>query len=77
MHSALQQVFVALLNCHCNVELCMSISSIKYVLKYVDKGCNQATFALHSDHDQIDEISEYQNARYVQGSLEDTRVSHS
>ena len=28
------------LNCHCNVELCMSISSIKYVLKYVHKGCD-------------------------------------
>ena len=51
------------LNCHCNVELCMSIRSIKYVLKYVHKGCDQATFALRSD--QVDEISEYQNARYV------------
>jgi len=51
------------LNCHCNVELCMSISSIKYVLKYVHKGCDQATFALRSD--QVDEISEYQNARYI------------
>ena len=50
-------------NCHCNVELCMSIRSIKYVLKYVHKGCDQATFALRSD--QVDEISEYQNARYI------------
>ena len=49
------------LNCHCNVELCMSINSIKYVLKYVHKGCDQATFALRSN--QVDEISEYQNAR--------------
>ena len=51
------------LNCHCNVELCMSINSIKYVLKYVHKGCDQATFALRSN--QVDEISEYQNARYI------------
>jgi len=29
-------------------------------LKYVHKGCDQATFALHSD--QVDGISEYQNA---------------
>ena len=28
------------MNCHCNVELCMSIKSIKYVLKYVHKGCD-------------------------------------
>ena len=50
------------LNCHCNVELCMSIKSIKYVLKYVHKGCDQATFALRSD--QVDEISDFQNAHY-------------
>ena len=50
-------------NCHCNVELCMSINSIKYVLKYVHKGCDQAMFALQSG--QVDEISDYQNARYV------------
>ena len=41
----------------------MSISSIKCVLKYVHKVCDQATFALHSD--QVDEISEYQNACYI------------
>ena len=51
------------MNCHCNVELCMSIKSIKYVLKYVHKGCDQAMFALWSS--QVDEISDYQNARYV------------
>ena len=51
------------MNCHCNVELCMSIKSIKYVLKYVHKGCDQVMFALRSS--QVDEISNYQNARYV------------
>ena len=51
------------MNCHCNVELCMSIKSIKYVLKYVHKGCDQAMFTLRSS--QVDEISDYQNARYV------------
>ena len=51
------------MNCHCNVELCMSIKSIKYVLKYVHKGCDQAMFSLQSS--QVDEISDYQNARYV------------
>ena len=52
------------INCHCNVELCMSIKSIKYVLKYVHKGCDQAMFTLQSS--QVDEISsDYQNARYV------------
>ena len=51
------------MNCHCNVELCMSIKSIKYVLKYVHKGCDQAMFTLQSN--QVDEISDYQNACYV------------
>ena len=51
------------MNCHCNVELCMSIKSIKYVLKYVHKGCDQAMFTLRSNH--VDEISDFQNARYV------------
>ena len=51
------------MNCHCNVELCMSIKSIKYVLKYVHKGCDQAMFTLQSS--QVDEISDYQNARNV------------
>ena len=36
----------------------MSINSIKYILKYVHKGCDQAMFALQSN--QVDEISEYQ-----------------
>ena len=51
------------MNCHCNVELCMSIKFIKYVLKHIHKGCDQAMFALRSS--QVDEIADYQNARYV------------
>ena len=51
------------MNCHCNVEPCMSIKSIKYVLKYVYKGCDQAMFALRSS--QVDEILDNQNAWYV------------
>ena len=46
--------------------MCRSINSIKYVLKYVYKGCDQATFALCSD--QVDEISECQNARFREPS---------
>ena len=60
------------MNCHCNVELCMSIKSIKYVLKYVHKGCNQAMFALQSS--QVDEISDYQNARYVSSNEATWRI---
>ena len=50
-----------------NVELCMSIKSIKYVIKYSYKGNDQAVFCLQSK----DEITDYQNARYV-GAIEAT-----
>ena len=44
----------------------MSIKSIKHVLKYVHKGCDQAVFTLQSNHvSQVDEISDYQNVRHV------------
>ncbi|KAL8621594.1 hypothetical protein ACOMHN_026265 [Nucella lapillus] len=65
-------------NCHINVEICRSIKSIKYVLKYVHKGTDQAVFQLQKagtaqqeDHQQnnMDEISMFQNARYI-GSIE-------
>ena len=57
------------MNCHCNVELCMSI---KYVLKYVHKGCDQAMFTLRSS--QVDEISDYQNAHYVSSNEAPWRI---
>ena len=35
-------------NCHINIEICSSINSIKYVLKYSTKGTDQALFELQS-----------------------------
>ena len=55
------------LQCHTNVEICASIKSIKYVLKYVHKGCDQATFQIQRQN--VDEVSNFINARYV-GSTE-------
>ena len=43
------------MNCRCNVELCTSIKSIKYVLKYMHKGCDQASFTLQAS--QVDETT--------------------
>ena len=63
MGSTIHKYLLCFFNCHCNVELCISIWSIKCVLKYVHKDCDQETFALHSE--QVDEISEYRNAHYI------------
>ncbi|XP_064621482.1 uncharacterized protein LOC135484172 [Lineus longissimus] len=55
------------MNCHSNVEICSSVHSIKYVLKYIHKGSDQAIFSLQGDAQ--DEIKQYQYARFV-GSME-------
>ena len=55
------------LGVHCNVEICMSIKAIKYVIKYVHKGNDQSSYAVTENRER-DEISEYQSARYVSAS---------
>jgi len=61
------------MNCHCSVELCMSIKSIKYVLKYVHKGCDQGMFALQSSW--VDEIlDDYHNAWYISNNETTWRI---
>ena len=51
--------------CHINVELCTTIRSISYVLKYVNKGSDKLTFVVRSDNATHDEIETYRTARYV------------
>ncbi|XP_054285654.1 uncharacterized protein LOC129002107 [Macrosteles quadrilineatus] len=47
---------------HVNVEYCSSVKSIKYICKYINKGSDQATFAVSND---TDEIKMYQSGRYI------------
>ena len=61
--------------CHINVEYCHSISAIKYLFGYINKGCDQATVEVQaeptSEQDwtgtaQVsNEVLEYQTKRYV------------
>ena len=52
---------------HINVAYCSSIRSIQYVLKYVHKGCDMASFALRTPNPR-DEIDVFRAARYIRPS---------
>ena len=58
-------------NAHINVEYCNSVKAIKYICKYVNKGSDQAVFALQQGGAQVDandEVKLYQMGRYVSTS---------
>ena len=52
-------------NAHINVEYCNSVKSIKYICKYVNKGSDQASFALKNERD---EVKLYESGRYISSS---------
>ncbi|CDF38585.1 ATP dependant DNA helicase [Chondrus crispus] len=55
--------------CHLNVELCVSrVGGIKYLFKYVCKGQDRVTMEITAENECHDEISNFQDARYVSAS---------
>ena len=67
-------------NCHMNLEICSTISSVKYLYKYVYKGDDKANVSIVSNNEQqidinnipnnnepinINEIKKYTTARYI------------
>jgi len=52
-------------NAHINVEVCSGVRAVKYIYKYVYKGHDRATVAVDNGQDQNDEITMFQDARYV------------
>ncbi|XP_047254854.1 uncharacterized protein LOC124888485 [Capsicum annuum] len=60
-------VLLCRFNSHMNVEICSDIKVVKYIYKYTCKGHDKIAFHIHfSDTNiEIDEIKEYQSARWV------------
>ncbi|GAA0172856.1 hypothetical protein LIER_26593 [Lithospermum erythrorhizon] len=54
-------------DCHINVEICCDIRVVKYLYKYIHKGHDKVSFLIAPDNSgsNIDEISDFQNARWV------------
>src|SRR6185369_16986527 len=67
-------------DCHINVEICSSITAIKYLFKYVYKGHDRATVEISGggNTNQINnnEISLYLDARYISASEATWRIFH-
>lgn len=53
-----------LLKAHINVDYCSSVKAIKYIVKYVNKGSDLATFAI-GDECEWYEVNFYQIWRYI------------
>lgn len=58
-------VLLRTFNAHINVEYCNSVNSIKYIWKSINKGLDQATFALEN---RKDEVTTYTSGRYISSS---------
>ncbi|XP_022856895.1 uncharacterized protein LOC111377965 [Olea europaea var. sylvestris] len=54
-------------DCHTNVEICSSVKVVKYLYKYVYKGHDRVNFTVNKETNEhyIDEISNYQTARWI------------
>ena len=53
--------------CHINVEQCSSVQSVRYIHKYVCKGSDRASVRIcpQTGESIIDEISHFQDSRYI------------
>ncbi|PPQ72835.1 hypothetical protein CVT24_012881 [Panaeolus cyanescens] len=57
-------------NCHLNVECAISLNSLKYVFKYIQKGSDRTIMELH----RRDEIKRWLDARYISASEASWRI---
>jgi hypothetical protein len=65
-----------LFNCHMNVEICSTISAVKYLYKYVYKGHDriQGEFVARGERSNDDEPQRFLDARYVSASEATWRI---
>lgn len=58
---------LAMFDCHINVEVCSTIKAVKYLYKYMYKGHDKIIYKIATslENECIDEISQYQSARWV------------
>jgi hypothetical protein len=69
--------------CHINVEVCNTVSAVKYLYKYVYKGHDRAEVRVHRDmatseedlqNEVRDEVNEYVDGRYISASEASCRI---
>ena len=60
--------------CHCNLEFCNSIRSVKYLFKYQMKGCDMITVRLPNGTEIRDEVKEYTHKRYISATFAHWRI---
>ena len=60
--------------CHCNLEICNSIRSVKYLFKYQMKGCDMITVRLPNGNEIRDEVKEYRHKRYISPTYAHWRI---
>lgn len=63
-------VLLCAFNAHINVEMCISVKSIKSI----NKGSDQEAFALHNKSDKVDEVSLYESGHYISNSEDVQRI---
>ena len=54
--------------CHLNVEVVTAAHAVKYLFKYLFKGSDNASAALHATRHIADQIGHYQDHRYLGAS---------
>ena len=60
--------------CHCNLEFCNSIRSVKYLFKYQMKGSDMITVRLPDGTEIQDEVQQYTHKRYISATYAHWRI---